>query len=579
MSAQDNEAKGTRQEAFSLQRFLMDFDRIGTHDERHVATLFRHKEEVVPALLAMITETFGTTKLQASLLLLHLGETAGTQGLIELLSEPNYELRRHTLTSLSLLPYHRDRGGLQVPLDQDAVFAAVDPLIETSDTAIRTLAIRVIDRLRTPASGARMAALITHPAVAVRVESVKWLAHFGDSRRALTALNELLFSSELEDVHRYWLIMALEDLCASDAAEIRQQASHIAMKYARANLEDDDNSIANHVWHCLTGIAAVAPPDESKLLQEILASKLAWWVRGIALERLAELEGAPGLERLCAALKDRQLRKAAADALGKQARGSHEPRIVQALAEALEDAQDLELSTTIIQAMLTVGTPPRSILERAMSRVNPNTAMALHWIFNDIKPRRLAQLLVAADIFEMLSKAELAKYSSRWREERDAASVLFEMLATANRLSDFSCKTGEIPADHAELLQKFARICPPTLTLTDAFQTIEPEDGGRCRVSFMLNGRAHSFVAENRGRYYDLQAVMAGLNAALGNIGHRERFFQLYTGGEAAIVTLAVEEPFLAAVRELRIPLEEDPGSAEQAGIAYTNHVISTAGS
>jgi hypothetical protein len=392
----------------------------------------------------------------------------------------------------------------------------------------------------------------------------------------LTAIDAMLLLPDLDDHHRYWLIQALAAVCEKDAAEIGQQAARVAMKYIRSNLAHDDNRTANHVWNCLRGIAVAAPSDEKDLLRQILDSNIAWWVRGIALQRLAGLEGAAGIERLCGALKDRQLRSAAVEALGKQARGTNDPRLMQALAEALEAAREPEFTTTVIQAMLDVGTVPRPILERAISRVDPDTAMTLHWLLNDIRPRRLAQRLVAAGIMALPAKSKLAKYTAAWRKERNAANILRNMLADADRLSGLSCKTDQVPADHADLLRQLARICPPKLAFTDAEQTLEA-DGGRCRVSFVFDRREHSFVAENRGRYYDLRAIMAGVNKALGGIGREERLFQLYSGGETALMTIALDAPFRAAVQELRIPLDEDPGSPERAGTGYTRHVLSTA--
>jgi hypothetical protein len=55
------------------------------------------------------------------------------------------------------------------------------------------------------------------------------------------------------------------------------------------------------------------------------------------------------------------------------------------------------------------------------------------------------------------------------------------------------------------------------------------------------------------------------------------RFLQLYAGDQSVSATFVGSDEFLAAARDLRIPLEIDP-AARRAGMAYTRYVLPRAG-
>ncbi len=582
MSDKEEEAMATaearaiaREQAFSLPRALATLDRLDITDGRFLAALKRHRDEAIPALRGAMKERSGLARLKASCLLLALGEADGTSGLADALNGGDLATCRQALLLLSSLPWDGDKGGYQVPLDKAAVFSAVDLLLDTAGPELRALAVQVLERLGTENADRRVAALIADADPEIRLSVARWLALRGEDGGALAVVEELLFRPGLDRHDAYWLTSALRDLAERGAPDARRNACRLAMKYLRAHLDDNDNHVANHASFCLEAIAAVAPVDERELLSEIIGSNLQGWLRGSALNRLAEIEGAEGVERLCDALADKDLREQAAKGLTKLARGSRDPRMLEALAAALDDARGEQVIAAVIEAIMAVGGAPSAILERAMARADPDDAMSLHWLLNDIGPRHLAERLAAAGAIAMPGKRKMAEYQAQWNEDRRAPSILWDMLGTAGRLTGFDCDTGEAPADHASLVQRLGEITGGILALEDVSQTVEPEPDGDCKVRFVCNGRGYSFIARNLGCYYDLRSVLDNLNGILASFGRKERFFQLYNPGTIGIVACAPEEQFVAMARDLRIPLQLDPDAARRAGIAYADYVRS----
>ncbi len=563
-----------REQGFSPQRLLAGLDRIDFVDDDFRSALKRHRDELLPDLRKAIAEGSGARKLNASVLLLELGEAGGTTGLRDLLAGEDREMHWQVLLRLSTFSWNEKRGGYQVPLDQDATYAAIDPFLDATDTRVRNAAVWVLQRLDTVDANRRLAGLISHPEPEVRIMAVHSLSRRGEDSGCLTVIEDLLARPDLNSHDAYRLTQALESQTERGDAEIGLKAVQIAAKYVRSRLEHGDNDTANHVSFCLKAIATANAPDERDLLLEVLQSKLLWWVRGIALKRLAELEGEEGIKRLCSALQDWHLREAAAEGLAKCAHPSSDADVLDALAATLNDENRESVIKVLLEAIMVIGGAAPSLLEQAIERAEPEIAMSIYWLLNGIDPKKAARKLAAAGLMAMSSREKIARYKAQWTEQRKAYSIVWDMLGESRRLIGFDCKTGNSPADHASLVRDFSDITGHTFEMTDVSQVQESED--ECKIRFVHDGRGHSFIVENMGRYYDLRSVLEGLNGILESLGREDRFFQLRCGGVIALILFAPEKTFLGAVRDLRIPLELDPDAARRSGMAYTNYVLST---
>jgi hypothetical protein len=327
------------EQAFSPERFLAKADRVEyVHDIRD--DLARHRDAVVPALKAAPAASAGAATLNIGFLLMELGDPAGLVAALRLLPDGDARLRRDVLARFTRLPWHRDKGGYQVPFDESALFGAIAPLVDAADAQTRKLALDVLERLATPEARERVAQLVGHRDPAIRVGAAVGLASRGEDRVALAVIELALFSPTQEI---YRLVGAIEQLCEGGDTTHRRAAA-VAIRFVRQNLSDGDNDVANHVWHCLDGIATVGTADEPELLKEVLASKLQWWTRGIA--------------RLTAALADRDFRAAAAEGLATLARGSDDRAVLTALADTLELDNTARMVAALVQAVACAGERP-----------------------------------------------------------------------------------------------------------------------------------------------------------------------------------------------------------------------------
>ncbi|HTZ77324.1 MAG TPA: HEAT repeat domain-containing protein [Stellaceae bacterium] len=577
MNAVNDDAEEARQiargQAFSPQRLLAELDRIGFIDSEFRAALDRHRDELEPALRRAMAEESGARKLNASVLLLELGDASGTAGLLDLLAGDDREMQWQVLHRLHYLPRDVDRGGYQVPLDRDAICAAVNRFVDAAEARLRDASVWVLGLLDTEAAGHRLAGLISHPEPEVRIQVVQWLSRKGKDGGSLGVIEDLLLRRDAKFHDAYRLTGSLQSLAEHGDADIRLRAAQIAARYALGHLDDGDNETANLVWHCLKILKTARAPDERPVLLEILQSKLRWMVRGVALTRLAELEGEDGIKRLCGALQDWHLRQDAAEGLAKLAGSVPRAEVLDALAAALADEDREDVIAALVEAIMVIGGASRPLLEEAMGRADPRIAMSLHWQLNRIGPKKAAKTLAKAGAMAMPSEETLAKYKSEWDTSRKAYSIVWSMLGEDRRLIGFDCKTGESPADHAELVRDLSGITGQGFEMTDVSQVQESE--GTLRVRFVHQDRGHSFLVQQMGRYYDLRSTLDGLNGILEGLGREERFLQLHAGGVVALITFAPEKKFLDVARKLRIPMELDPDAARRAGVDYTNYVLS----
>jgi len=265
---------------FSSERFLKELPELDTDTRAFRRLLEHHRQNVVGALRRAVYETTGRVRLKAAHILLELGDPEGNAVLLDGIASDDPELRKLALFFVAFLPWKRDEDGYPSCLDKAAVFAAIAPL-----TADEPLVRTILERLGTEEADRRVAGLIDHKDPAVRVEVAKWLALRGEDRGTLAVVEEFVFD---ESLPKYSHLLsnvtdALQYLCERGDGDARQRACRLAMDFVRSRLDDNDNYIANYVWHCLKGIAKVAPAEEPELLQAVIASGLPWWVRGIAL--------------------------------------------------------------------------------------------------------------------------------------------------------------------------------------------------------------------------------------------------------------------------------------------------------
>ena len=485
--------------------------------------------------------------------------------LIECLQSEDLALRKGAIDRVSWLEFRDRMRSPNPPFDADALLVALEPSLADPDRWNRKRALSFVCYLETPKAFDRLVAFLGDARPDMRAEAACMLGDAGYDRGALAIIEELL--REPRSPYRYFLIRALEHLCKRKDADLRSRAAAVAIGFIRNNLDEhrhsalDANSLANDVWHCMDGIAAACSPEQRdilsgalrQVLNEVLASKLEWWVRGMALTRLAQMEGQSGVARLIAALSDPDLRKDALEGLASLAAGSNDPVVLATLGNEIQQGNATHISA-LIKAFLAVGGNAKSFAQDVADRLEPEMATTVRWLLNDIGPREAAAKLQPAYSDILVSEDVLQDLEAKWQAKPDTTQVIWGLLNGWKRIAVPFYKTVQSPVDHDETVRKLAAIAGGHFAIDEVVQTTEA--GGDFRLLLVHQGLGYSFPVQNYGRWCNVRAVIDGLNGILDGLGRPERFIELSSGtSDVAIVTFARADIFMPLAHELGIRL------------------------
>lgn len=569
MSESDKIAEKARrlasERAFTARRFLDVLDRGYYPDVDSSHAPAAERELLLPALRAMVEQRGGDVRLNAARALIEFGDRLGWDVLIECLQSEDSALRRGALDQLNPLGIRDRVRASGCPVDADALLAALEPSLVDPDRRNRERTVSFIGYLGTPRAVDRLVALLTDPRQEMRTEAAIVLGRAGYDRGALAVIDETLRPPR--HPKSYSLIIALEHLCKSEDTDIRTRAAAVAIGFVRSNLADhslsalEADSLANDVWHCMDGIAAACRPEEREvfydlfrqLLREVLDSNLEWWIRGIALKRLAQLEGQTGIRRLIDAISDPDLRKDALEGLGSLANGSDDPAALEVLSEEIRSGNATQISA-LVKAFLSVGGNAKGLAQSTVARLEPGLAMTVRWLLADIGPREAVVKLQHAYGNVPISDEMQEDLVAKWQTNPDATQVVWNLLHGWKRLAVPFYKTVEASVDHDDTVRTLVAIAGENFTVDEVVQTTEPS--GDFRILLVHRGTGYSFPVKNYGRWCNVRAVIDGLNSILDRLGRPERFIEIDSGtSDIGLVTFAHAEIFMGLARELDIQL------------------------
>jgi HEAT repeat protein len=569
MSGSDETAEEARrlasERAFTARRFLAALDR-GEYTGVDLATVpVAERDLAMPAIRAMARQRSGVIRLNAARALVEFGDRLGGDVLIECLQSEDSVLRTGAIDRVSWLKFRDRMRSPNPPFDANAFLVALEPSLADPDRWNRKRALSFVGYLETPKAFDRLVAFLGDARPDMRAEAACMLGDAGYDRGALAVIEDLL--REPGSPYRYFLIRALEHLCKSADLDLRSRAAAVAISFIRNNLAErghsalEANSLANDVWHCIDGIAAACSPEQQDVLHgalrqvwhEILASKLEWWIRGMALRHLAQMEGQAGIGRLIDALSDSDLRKDALEGLASLAAGSDDPAVLATLGNEIQREGATHIST-LVKTFLAVGGNAKSFAQDIVDRLEPEIAMTVRWLLNDIGPREVAAKLQPACGGEPASEEVLQDLDAKWRTEPNATHVIWGLLHGWQRLAFPFYKTVQSPVDHDETVRKLAARSGERFVVNEVVQTTE--SNGDFRLLLVHQGIGYSFPVQNHGRWCNVRAVIDGLNGILDGLGLPERFIELSSGtSDVAVVTFACEDLFMAVAHELGVRL------------------------
>jgi hypothetical protein len=527
-------------------RVLAEIGQVDLFDRELVTGLRAHAAALVPGLRTKMARSAGREKLNASLLLLRLGDSEGTRGLVDLLRDPSPDTRRDTLLQLS---FAVPDG---VAVDRDWLLGALAPMAAATTTPEGGMALDVMLRLVSPDDAPELADLLEHPAPAVRLKVCDWLARAGQDRGAVDALGAMLGAPERCEEDDYWLLQTLETYAASRDAAVARRAAEQAVRYVRSTLDRTDNATANHVWRALDAIALAGHPEETDVLRAMLASGHEAWLRGRALVRLATTAADGAVDRLRAALDDEGLRDAAGEAIASL------EDVDDATVDALRAAAGREGRPAVMSRLIgALAAHGADVSDLADATLDPWDRARVHWITHRLGPRDVARRLAAAGLDP--ADGALAEIDADWSDPPDPFAVVTRLIGEA-RMTGFDCETCIVPADHARLVRDLARLAEGVFPIESVSQ--QAGDADRYVVRFVARDRAIRFEARALGDWYDVPAVIGALNVALEQAGLQERYVRLHTGDQTCLVAFVRGEGFVEAAAELRVPIEVDPTTA-----------------
>jgi hypothetical protein len=572
-------ARANAQE-WTTQRIISELGALELFDHRFRRHCESIRDELLPVLREAMRGPASLASLNAGFLLLYLGEPDGTDGVVACLHTLDEPLRRQALVHLSLLPLRPlspDQPFLiesPVPLKRDLIFAEITGLIDKMDSEIGELALKVTLKLDIPEANQLIPQYLTHSSRKVRTDVLQWLARRHEDRGALAIAEALLFdSNETQDI--YWVMSALESYCASNQPELAQRAAGLLARYIRTYGQQPDNTTANLVWRAIGGIAKAQYPEEKQLLETVLNFSTTDWRRGIALERLGEIEGLAGVQRLQLALSEPSLRGFAAKGIAKLMHGQSDSLLVESLTQAAQDETRQEVVRDLVSALIAMSdADAKLVLENLSERLDPLQTMRVYWHLNNLTPRAAIDQFVQAKIIPVPSDEVIDKLEEYWEGDHQPFGFILELLHSQKRISWFDCETSWVQVNYKDLMGTLLDIAKDVFPVEAVSQQVY-EESGESDVQFVYNNKAYTIKARYFGDWYDVEAVFYGLNTVLAETNLAERFLLLYTGDQTCIPVFLPELAFRQIAANLRIPLEDKYYSAMNSGVAYEQYVVS----
>ncbi len=152
------------------------------------------------------------------------------------------------------------------------------------------------------------------------------------------------------------------------------------------------------------------------------------------------------------------------------------------------------------------------------------------------------------------------------------------LLSRAGILTAFDAETGHVPSRHDRLILDFADNSAGRFTPECPVQTWhrkrEDDFDAPYTVRFIYKDRLYRFGAENRGDWYDVEAVQRALNFALETAGQKERYISEESGGQVASFIFAVPGAYLPIAQKYSLPISDDADAAMRKGKEYEQKVL-----
>lgn len=378
------------------------------------------------------------------------------------------------------------------------------------------------------------------------------------------------------DRRRSSAIFAMKTFAKEGADATQRETIALMMRDAIAEvLDKSDNRTANHVWHMLDTLEAVAPAWEAEFLERVSASKLEGWVRGLAIARLTRLRGLACLAFLVALAEDSQVAHAVAAAIARLGTKAATPEVLARLREMLDGTQNGWAPSAAARALIAVGQAADPVLAANLDRFDPWTRFAIRVKGAGVSASALVDRLIAAGIVDeehrKSIKPSMVAKMQKALDEADGFKAIDSFLQRVRAVYSFDTEWDPVP-DYAELLGGLSKLGAKRLTIADVDVQLDGEASRE--VNCKIAGHPARFNPRFMGDWTDLAAVLGGLNAGLAAAGRADRFACLMTGDQTANVIIGRADGLADLVETLGLPLEVDANAAIAIGVAAEDHTV-----
>ncbi len=333
-------------------------------------------------------------------------------------------------------------------------------------------------------------------------------------------------------------------------------------------------------------LARLADRTTIPVLEEIIANAREPVSRMAAMEALGRFDPERAVDRILDDARAEKTFYLAALTLRGLASEKNADRIIDAILDVEKRpgrTVSLEEARLLIDRL---GPRGRQVVEESLGKMHPLTRMWATWKLKGVNLDAAIDDLRAAGIITMSRDAILetmrrstATYGDTEPIDRCDSRGFEEALGAAGILTGFDTESGLVPCSYDELIMRFAENSRGGFDVECAVQTYKPESTKDKRdapytVRFLYKGRLYRFGPEDRGDWYDVEAVDRAVNFALETAGRKERFLALLNAGQGAAFVFADPAVFRPIAAKYGLPLSNDPDSAVRQGKEFERRAI-----
>jgi hypothetical protein len=380
------------------------------------------------------------------------------------------------------------------------------------------------------------------------------LKTFARMRRAFLAGSK----TDIGD-HRFGsAVFAMRELAkqTADAAQ-REEIAILTRNGIAEMMHKDDNGTANNVQSMLETLAAAAPAWEADFLEEVARSKVEGWSRGVAIRRIADLRGVASLDLLMALADDPPVANEVARAVASIGAAAATPRVVAQLKRMLGETENRWAPSEAARALVAIGHATDPDLATHTDNFDVWTRFAVRVKAAGINAQALTARLFAAGIVgedrRALMESEMLADMQKALDAGDGFNAVVDLLEQVQSVYAFDTEWNPEP-EYDVLLEELSAVSSPRLPIILVPEDVPNEEGSEvcCRVA----GHPARFTPKFMGKWIDLDAVLGGLNKALGDAGRPERFADLLSGGQGACVIVGTAGGLAELVETIGLPLD-----------------------